>query len=255
LRAQPTVPAHGAVLARVAVSAAAIDLEIVVTDAPQAFHGYRRVGDPRLDAVAVVGPLAAGAYGVTTRMRLIKKDVETSCEPLRSELVVAAAAAPVVLVDVVEYYDALHERHFMTAGTREIADLDAEPGRWARTGRSFKAYALYGSDNRAEPVCRYERSGSEALDGYVVSASYRECEALAGNDGWRYDLRAFDIVLPDTLTGECLPGTRPVYRVWNASSGDHRWTTDAVLRASLVARGWVPEGYDNLGTSMCTPTS
>jgi hypothetical protein len=255
LRAQPAVPADGAVLARAAVSSTAVDLEIVVTDAPQALYGYRRVGDPRLDAVALVGPLAAGAYAVTTRTRLIAGGVETACEPRRSELVVAATAAPVVLVDVVEYYDAVHDRHFMTAGAREIADLDAEPGRWARTGRSFKAYALYGSDNRAEPVCRYERSGAEARDGYVVSASYRECAALAGSDAWRYDLRAFDIVLPDTLTGECPPDTRPVYRVWNARSGDHRWTTDAVLRASLVARGWVPEGYDHLGTSMCTPGS
>jgi hypothetical protein len=255
LRAPLAVPPGRAVLARAAVRRDAIELDVVVTDAPQALAGYRRVGDPALDAMAFVGPLDAGSYVIATTTRLIAAGVETPCPAQRTGLVVADTRAPVVLVDVIEYHDAASDRHFMTADPREVADLDASPARWARTGRGFRAYALYASDNRAEPVCRYERAGSVARDGYVLSASYRECAALAASPAWRYDSRAFDIAHPDTLTGDCPGGTRPVYRVWDARSDDHRWITDSVLRASLVARGWVSEGYGNLGVAMCAPTS
>jgi len=255
VRAQVAVPPGRSVLARAGVAQTAIDLEVVVTDVPQALAGYRRVGDPAVDAAGSVGPLAPGTYAVTTVTRLIGDNVEVACPPMRTQLVVGESAAPVVLVDVIEYYDVARHRHFMTADPREIADLDAEPGRWARTGRAFKAYALYASDNRAEAVCRYERAGGAARDGYVMSPSYAECARLAADNAWRYDSRAFDIVLPDTLGGDCPAGTRPVYRIWNARNGDHRWTTDAMLRASLVAGGWVPEGYGSLGVAMCSPTT
>jgi hypothetical protein len=255
LRAQVAAPAGHAVLARAAVKQRAIDLDVVVTDTPQALAGYRRVGDPALDAMAFVGRLAEGAYVITTTTRLIAGGVETPCPALRTELVVTDTGGPVVRVDVIEYYDAAQDRHFMTADAREIAELDGAPGRWSRTGRGFKAYALYASDNRAEAVCRYERAAGKARDGYVLSASYRECAALAASPVWRYDSRAFDIAHPDTSSGECPDGTRAVYRVWNARNGDHRWITDAVLRASLVANGWISEGYGNLGVAMCAPTS
>jgi hypothetical protein len=252
----PVDPQEGrVVLAQARVDAQAIDVDVVATDAPQRFRGYRRVSDAAVDAMAVVGPLATGSYEITATLRLQSAGVETACPALHAALVVTDASAPVVLVDVIEYYDTTRDRHFMTADAREIAELDAAPSRWARTGRGFKAYALYASDNRAEAVCRYERGGNPARDGYVLSASYRECAALAASPAWRYDSRAFDIVLPDTATGDCPGGTRAVYRVWNPRSGDHRWTTDAVLRASLVAKGWTSEGYGDLGVAMCAPTS
>ena len=254
LRAQLAVPAGRAVLARAVRRGSAIELEVVVTDEPQLLPAYRRVGDPALDALAFVGPLDAGSYTITTTTRSIAAGIETRCPASRSDLVIARTPAPVVFVDVIEYYDTVGRRHFMTADAREIADLDASPTRWVRTGGGFKAYALYESDNRAEAVCRYERAGGTVRDGYMLSATYRECAALAANGAWRYDSRAFDIVHPDTLSGACPAGTRAVYRVWDLGSGDHRWTTDAVLRASLVAHGWVSEGYGSLGVAMCAPT-
>ena len=255
LRAQVAMPPGRVVLARAALERSAIELEIVVTDDPGALAGYRRVGDPGVDALAFVRPLAPGSYAITTTTRLIAGGVETPCAALRMALEVTDAGGPVVQVDVIEYYDATLERHFMTADAREIAALDAAGARWSRTGRGFKAYALYASDNRAEAVCRYERAAGDLREPYVLSASYRECATLAASPAWRYDSRAFDIVHPDTLSGDCPASTRPVYRVWNARNDDHRWITDAVLRASLVAKGWIAEGYGSLGVAMCAPTS
>ena len=45
---------------------------------------------------------------------------------------------------------------------------------------------------------------------------------------------------------------QPVYWLWNASAdANHRYTIDAAIRATMMARGWVSEGYGPLGVVMC----
>jgi hypothetical protein len=47
-----------------------------------------------------------------------------------------------------------------------------------------------------------------------------------------------------------------VYRLYNDGQGgapNHRYTTDFAVRAQMIAHGWVPEGYGDLGVIMCSP--
>ncbi len=63
---------------------------------------------------------------------------------------------------------------------------------------------------------------------------------------------AFYIGLPDTGSGACPAGTNAVYRLWNGrADSNHRYTTDLNIRAAMIARGYVPEGYGPLGVAMC----
>ena len=61
------------------------------------------------------------------------------------------------------------------------------------------------------------------------------------------------ITLPDVATGACPPGAIPVYRLWNRRvDSNHRYVIDRSLRAEMIARGYVPEGYGD-GVAMCAP--
>ena len=70
-----------------------------------------------------------------------------------------------------------------------------------------------------------------------------------------YDFEApnvFYVGLPDIATGACPAGTTPVFRLWNQrADSNHRYTTDANVRAQMLAKGYVSEGYGPLGTAMC----
>jgi hypothetical protein len=62
------------------------------------------------------------------------------------------------------------------------------------------------------------------------------------------------MTIPDAATGACPTGTIGVYRLWNARNDtNHRYTVDPLLRAAMIARGYVPEGYGPLGVGMCAP--
>ena len=48
--------------------------------------------------------------------------------------------------------------------------------------------------------------------------------------------------------------TDPVYRAYdNRRDANHRYTTDAPVRAAMLATGWVPEGYGPQAVVMCAP--
>ena len=64
----------------------------------------------------------------------------------------------------------------------------------------------------------------------------------------------FHIALPDPVSGACPAGTLPVYRLFNArADANHRYTTDTAVKAQMLARGYVAEGYGPDATSMCAP--
>ena len=62
----------------------------------------------------------------------------------------------------------------------------------------------------------------------------------------------FAASLPDLASGECASGI-PVYRLWNArADGNHRYTTDPVVKVTMMARGYVAEGYGVYGVAFCS---
>ena len=59
-----------------------------------------------------------------------------------------------------------------------------------------------------------------------------------------------------TGRGACGNGTVPLYRLYNDGHGgspNHRYTIDLRVRATMIAAGWVPEGYGPLGVDACVP--
>jgi len=172
-------------------------------------------------------------------------------------------------VRALEYVDTAQHDYFFTASASEIEALDSGrvPG-WQRTGEALEVGAgpttylglewTYG----ASAVCRiYLPAG--AGGGHFYSASPDECAAVLAKDARSVleGAAAFYAALPDPVTGECgvLPGfidgdigLVPVYRLWNGQvDSSHRFTTRVDLRADMISRGWIPEGYGPLGVAMC----
>ena len=168
---------------------------------------------------------------------------------------------------IIEYYNASLDHYFLSGSQ---PDIDAiESGRiagWSRTGISWLAYSLphaagfFDAPGAASPVCRYYIPPDQG-DSHFFSAAADECEAV-GTQHPDYTLEsraAFYAWLPDRETGHCPyecvvygPCTVPVYRLWNNRlDSNHRFTTNRVLRDSMVDQGWVSEGYGPNGVAMC----
>jgi hypothetical protein len=244
-------PGAGPAVARAQMRSNVIELDVVQTRELAAFPGYRPVGDILLDVLAYVGPLAAGAYPVVVTTRSFVDGVTNVPCPARIEtLRIAAAPAPVETLDAVEFHDRTRDRHHLTADPAEIAAYDAAG--FTRTGQGFKVYARGGSDGRFE-VWRFVPAAGTALDGMFLTASGREFGDVERNPYWRFESTPFEIALPDTLTGQCPPGSHPVFRVVDPRNGDHRWIDDAALREALVQGGWFADGYGYRGVAMGAP--
>jgi hypothetical protein len=164
----------------------------------------------------------------------------------------ALPITPPATVDVVEFYAATLDHYFVSADPQEIAALDNEviPG-WVRTGLGFKAYAA--DTSVTSGVCRFyipPQSG----DSHFYSASPAECAATKQKFPTLVYESAdvFHVGVPDLATGNCAPGTIPVYRVWNnRADSNHRYTTSRSVRDQMIARGYLPEGYGPDGVVMC----
>ena len=165
----------------------------------------------------------------------------------------AALGGPVAL-PAIEYYNASQDHYFVTAAANEIADLDnGSFGGWQRTGYAFNAYvsAMAGFG----PVCRFYIPPGRG-DSHFYSASPAECAiAVSTYPYFVYESpNVFYIALPDLTTGACPANTVPVYRVWNKRvETNHRYMTSAAVRATMVAAGWVAEGYGPDQVIMCAP--
>lgn len=64
------------------------------------------------------------------------------------------------------------------------------------------------------------------------------------------------------MSGECplLPedavsvNLLPVYRLWNnRTDTNHRYTMNESVRAEMIQRGWISEGYGPGGVAICVP--
>ncbi len=169
-------------------------------------------------------------------------------------------AFPTLPADVaIEYYHAAFDHYFITRLPAEIDALDT--GRltgWTRTGRGFRVGPLPGAE--VNPVCRFYIPPQHG-DSHFFSASPPECAAILAKIGVDpnysgYILESPDVFfapLPDPLTGACPTGTVPVYRLWNQrADSNHRYTTDGGVKAAMVGKGYLPEGYGPSAAAFCS---
>jgi hypothetical protein len=224
-------------------------------------------------STAWLPPLPPGEYEIRTTLQgyafdtATQKRVDYSYPPRR---ITVSPAEEDAVIDAVEYYHAGLDHYFLSAAQAEIALIDADrfPG-WARTGRSFRVFAA-ARPERA-PVCRYyipPGKGDSHFFGVATIDSPTpfwgdECRdielATFAGSGALHGLvketaNAFYVLQPERTTGACPAGSRPVYRLWNQrSDSNHRYTTDLAVRAEMLARGYVSEGYGLLGVVMCVP--
>jgi hypothetical protein len=161
------------------------------------------------------------------------------------------AAAPIP-ARLIEYRHTKLDHYFVTADATEIALLDAGTrSGWERTEQFVDVTASpYGS---AIAVCRFYVPPSLG-DSHFYSASAQECaDVHARFPGFVYESESvFAAALPDLQSGECSEGQSPVYRLWNGrSDSNHRYTTDPLTRVTMIARGYVAEGYGLYGVAFC----
>jgi serine protease len=106
-------------------------------------------------------------------------------------------------------------------------------------------------------VCRFYGRPEAGLDSHFYSASAAECQAVIDRfpAAWALESRnVFEVVLPNMSDGSCPLGTKPLYRLYNNRADvNHRYTTSLATRATMIAAGWIPEGYGTLGVTMCVP--
>jgi hypothetical protein len=160
----------------------------------------------------------------------------------------------------IEFHRASVDHYFVTSDSAEIAALDTGVfAGWARTGESFGVLpAGERGIARASPVCRYYGRPEAGLDSHFYSASPAECAAVAALYGQEWQLESpevFVVALPDPSSGACPPGTSPVYRVLNGRrDANHRYVTSLATRATMLAAGWIAEGYGPDAVAMCAVT-
>jgi hypothetical protein len=168
----------------------------------------------------------------------------------------APGTTPPNVAVVVEYYNVTLKHYFMTQNADEINDLDIGlfPG-WVRTGLRFLAYTA--PVNGASAVCRGYLPDPYG-NTHFYSAIPSEC-ALLGKDprfvDWVLESdNVFYAVVPDTTTGACPTGTHAVWRFFNSSTVNHRYTDDVSIHDQLVADpAWAPEGYGPDSVNLCVP--
>ena len=115
---------------------------------------------------------------------------------------------------------------------------------WVRTGLRFLVHAKQAAGT--SPVCRFYRAPAFG-DSHFYSASPANARRRPPPIRWTGSTKVpavFYVQVPNTTTGACPAGTRPVYRYFNAATTNHRYTAELVVRNETAASGaWTPEGY------------
>ena len=161
---------------------------------------------------------------------------------------------PPATVTLIEYHHAEWDHYFMTGIPDEITKLDNGTFvGWARTGLSFKSYPLPTADSNT--VCRFFSTSFAPRSSHFYTPFANECTIVKASPDWTFEGDVFYIPIP-AIDGACAAGTVPVYRLYNNGQGaapNHRYTIDFAVRAQMIARGWIPEGYGDIGVLMCAP--
>ena len=158
--------------------------------------------------------------------------------------------APIIVEEYLHDLGDGRAHYFLVSDAVEKQFIDAGhagPG-WRATGHRFGAFAA-GSGRAAGKVCRFYAPGPVT---HFYTANPLECDALrTQNLGWSYEGVRFEIDVPSG--GACAAGRATVYRLYNArpqfNDSNHRYVTDAALRAGMLAQGWVDEGAVFCATS------
>jgi len=254
---QPGATVVGAVASLQAANVIGFDVYGSDSALPPGISPQPPSDSPRQTVRAVVGPLTAGAYAVTTRVHMVKPDGSIEdCYPANSPLNVTAAVGPLKAIPAVEFYNAALDHYFITVNSGEIADLDngVHVG-WSRTGLAFNVFAELASGGAGSPVCRFYGLPSAGLDSHFYTVNADECAIIPSKFAGAWVLEngdAFETVPSSIPDGACSAGFVPVYRLWNQrKDSNHRFTTDKNVTLAMIAKGYFLEGVG--GASMCVP--
>jgi Repeat of unknown function (DUF5648) len=237
------------------------DVVLTSSDALAMFPDYQ--SDPVFQGQiqGTFGPLAVGLYAATTSVHIY--DTATGfTTPCLDQTAWLNVYADDGLSPVIEYYNSTLDHYFITQDTGEIAALDTGvvPG-WARTGQSFLAYRP--GDRTGQRVWRFYGLPSAGLNTHFFTMNGDEISLLtAQGSTWELESSdAFDLDFAAAIVGDmsvygyCPPGELPVYRLWNQRvDSNHRFTTDPAIKAQMIAKGYVAEGYGPDAVMMCAFT-
>jgi hypothetical protein len=203
------------------------------TDRDLCLHGFARRG-------AGVGAVAPDRNAAANRGVV---------ESYLSVLPAGGARRPAV-----EYYHAGFDHYFVTDIPTEVDALDRGVlSGWTRTGESFNVYA--DAPRGSAPVCRFFSTAFGSRSSHFYTPDANECAGLKRDLNWQLEAIVFATPLPGP-TGACPAGSQPVFRLYNGGAGgapNHRYTTSSAIRAQMLAKGWVAEGYGAAGAVMCAP--
>ena len=236
-------------------------LKIVVTPDRARFSDYEidatTTDGPISHGRGTIGQLPAGQYAVSIIVQRYDAATGVLDEPCSRKTSRFFVYADDGLAPVVEYFHPRLDHYFMTQNAAEIAALDAgvSPG-WQRTGRSFLAYRPGQTGSQLPSVRRYYAAGS-GRDSHFFTIDFADQFALGHgpmSSSWILETEnAFEIARPDP-NGNCAEGQVPVYRLWNRrADSNHRYTTDRTIKAQMIAKGFVAEGYGPDAVDMCAP--
>ncbi|MCC6195882.1 MAG: hypothetical protein IT518_15590 [Burkholderiales bacterium] len=157
-------------------------------------------------------------------------------------------------IEVVEYFHDAWDHYFVTGTPSESAKLDAGAfSGWKRTGLTFKAYP--NGYPGSQSMCRFFSTAFGERSSHFYTALASECADVKVNPKWAFEGDVFGVVLPDAA-GACPAGFVALFRLYNQGQGgapNHRYTTDAQVRALMIAFGWIAEGLGPLGIAGCVP--
>ena len=160
-----------------------------------------------------------------------------------------------VKMAALEYHHEAFDHYFITAIPDEIAKLDSGQFQgWTRTGASFNVWV--GDQVGTSPVCRFFSTAFDPKSSHFYTPFTDECVTVQHDFHWQFEARVFNVAVPDPVAGTCVAGTQPVYRLYNNGMGaapNHRYTTSLATRATMIAAGWIPEGFGPDAVGMCAP--
>jgi hypothetical protein len=237
-------------------------LVIVVTTDAMPFDDYEfaavTIQGPISRGRGTLGQAAVGEYTVTIIVRRHNAMSGMLDEPCSRKVSQFFVYPDDGLAPVVEYFHPLLDHYVMTQNAAEIAVLDAgvHPG-WERTGQSLLAYRPGQTHFQLPAVQRFYGLPSAGLDTHFFTIDYADQFALTYgplSSAWVLETdNAFEIGRPDQ-DGNCPAGQIPVYRLWNQRvDSNHRYTTDPAIKAQMIERGYVAEGYGPGLVNMCAP--
>jgi uncharacterized protein DUF5648 len=236
-------------------------IELVVTTDAAPFADYQvaiATQEPVARGSGTVGRVAVGDYDMTVIVRRYDAKTAVLDEPCSRKSSRLSVYPDDGLAPVIEYYHPLLDHYFMTQDPAEIDALDAgeRPG-WQRTGQTLLAYRPGQTASQLPAVKRFHGLSDAGVDTHFFTIDFADQFALnygPRSSAWTLETaNAFEIGRPDQ-DGNCLAGQAPVYRLWNRrADSNHRYTTSRAIKAQMIAKRYVAEGYGADVVVMCAP--